>query len=159
MLVRTVTPTPVQIKIDVDYTDLAQFGAIATASDLVVTAQTGAAGNALGTQGAPFGLPANFIMLACRIKHSVLFAGPGPLTALTLAIGDNSTKNLYETTFDIVGTAVSATGYQDGIITTAKGKYAAASALSLTFVATGCNFNAMTAGKVTVWLTLLPMMA
>ena len=158
MLVRTTTPTPIQIKVDVDYTDLVQFGAIATASDLVVTAQTGAAGNAYGLQGAPFAMPTNFILLNCRIKHSVLWAGPGPLTAMTVAVGDNSTKNLYSTTYDVTGNAVSDTAFQDAIITTAKVKYPA-SALSLTFVATGCNFNALTAGIVTVWLTILPMMA
>jgi hypothetical protein len=101
-------------------------------------------------QGAlAFNIPAGGLMLGVRIHHTVSFAGGGPLTAMTVAVGNAGTANFFAPAFDIFQAAANNTLQETALF---KAGTVAAVPVTVTFTATGGNLSQLTAGSVDIWL-------
>lgn len=97
-------------------------------------------------------LPAGAIVVNAIVTNKVAFAGAGPLTALTVSIGDSISATAFSGTRDIFAAASATTITVGG---SSVQKTTAADAILATFAATGGNLSALTAGSFTVQLTYI----
>lgn len=94
-------------------------------------------------------LPAGAQMESVAITTKTAFVGGGPLTALTVSVGDSSSNTAFSGTRDVFAavTATSITVGASAVMTTT-----AADLVFARFTATGGNLNALTAGSVQITL-------
>lgn len=81
-----------------------------------------------------------------RMRVLVPFAGPGPLTAATISVGIAGSVTKYSSARSVM--AAADTDYTDNT----PGADAQAVAIRLSLTNTGCNANALTAGKIALWI-------
>jgi hypothetical protein len=94
-----------------------------------------------------FNLPKFGKVLGVCIKHSVAFAGAGPMSACTVSVGVAGTVALFASAFNVFQ-AVADTTLQNsaGFLSSSE----AETAVIATWASVGGNFSAATAGQVTI---------
>ena len=94
-----------------------------------------------------FNLPARGVITGLKVKHSVAFTGTGPLTAMTVSVGDTAPADdvAYTSTFDIFAAVSNALDQDTPFFGSST---FVADDVQANFIATGGNMDDLTAGSV-----------
>lgn len=115
----------------------------------VTLAHTAFQAAATTAQANLYSLPAGWVVLATKVKHSVAFGGTGILS-YTVSVGSVGTPAKYAGAFSVFG-AVTATNQQVAALAGAE-SHTGATQLVAQAVSTGANLDQSTGGSVDIWL-------
>lgn len=91
-------------------------------------------------------------ILGVYVHQTVQFAGAGPVTALTVSVGNSISATQFTTAFNIFAAPADTTGQETAMF---KSGQLSGNVVSAFFTATGGNINGMTAGSVDIYVWYL----